>query len=129
MIKESDRRAAENAVADTSGATTTPAIRQSTGPATGPSRGRGREHFPLGTALLVALAVFAIESTWMFYDAQVPPLVQQYVGSAAVIGLLMGMDNVIGIFVQPWIGNRSDRTRTRLGRRIPYLLALAPLAA
>lgn len=127
MIRESDPRAGENAVADTSGATATPEIRRSIGPATGP--GRGREHFPLGTALLVALAVFAIESTWMFYDAQVPPLVQQYVGSAAVIGLLMGMDNIIGIFVQPWIGNRSDRTRTRLGRRIPYLLGLAPLAA
>jgi MFS family permease len=77
----------------------------------------------------VALAVFAQESTWNFYDAQVPPLLREHVGSAAVIGLLMGMDNVLGVFIQPWIGNRSDNTRTRWGRRIPYLAAGMPIAA
>ncbi|WP_328649429.1 MFS transporter [Amycolatopsis sp. NBC_00348] len=77
----------------------------------------------------VALAVFAQESTWNFYDAQVPPLLREHVGSAAVIGLLMGMDNVLGLFIQPWIGNRSDNTRTRWGRRIPYLAVGMPIAA
>lgn len=75
-----------------------------------------------GTAritLLVALAVFAQESTWNFYDAQVPPLLREHLASAALVGLLMGMDNLLGIFVQPWIGNRSDSTRTRWGRRLP----------
>jgi Na+/melibiose symporter-like transporter len=77
----------------------------------------------------VALAVFAQESTWNFYDAQVPPLLREHVGSAAVIGLLMGMDNVLGLVIQPWIGNRSDNTRTRWGRRIPYLAVGMPIAA
>ncbi|MFI5592191.1 MFS transporter [Amycolatopsis sp. NPDC051758] len=77
----------------------------------------------------VALAVFAQESTWNFYDAQVPPLLREHVGSAAVIGLLMGMDNILGVFIQPWIGNRSDNTRTRWGRRIPYLAVGMPIAA
>lgn len=79
--------------------------------------------------LLVALAVFAQESTWNFYDAQVPPLLREHLASAALVGLLMGMDNLLGIFVQPWIGNRSDRTRTRWGRRLPYLVVGMPLAA
>ena len=79
--------------------------------------------------LLVALAVFAQEATWNFYDAQVPPLLRQYVSSAAVIGLVMGLDNLFGIFIQPWIGNRSDRTRSRFGRRMPYLMIGMPLAA
>ncbi|MEV4319519.1 MFS transporter [Actinocrispum sp. NPDC049592] len=77
----------------------------------------------------VALAVFAQESTWNLYDSQVPPLLREHIGSAAVVGLLMGMDNVLGIFIQPWMGNRSDRTRTSWGRRIPYLVAGMPLAA
>ncbi|MGW3965787.1 MFS transporter [Amycolatopsis sp. NPDC005003] len=77
----------------------------------------------------VALAVFAQESTWNLYDSQVPPLLRAHIGSAALIGLLMGMDNVLGIFIQPWMGNRSDRTRTSWGRRMPYLLAGMPLAA
>ncbi|CAM3353659.1 MFS transporter [Kibdelosporangium persicum] len=77
----------------------------------------------------VALVVFAQESTWNLYDAQVPPLLREHIGSAAVVGLLMGMDNVLGIFIQPWMGNRSDRTRTSWGRRIPYLVVGMPLAA
>ncbi|MGQ4267483.1 MFS transporter [Nocardiopsis changdeensis] len=77
----------------------------------------------------VALAVFAQESTWSFYDAQVPPLLREYLASTALVGLIMGMDNLLGIFVQPWMGNRSDNTRTRWGRRIPYLVVGMPVAA
>ena len=77
----------------------------------------------------VALAAFAQEVTWNFYDAQVPPLLREHLGSAALIGLLMGMDNMLGIFIQPWMGNRSDNTRTRWGRRIPYLAVGMPIAA
>ncbi|RSM43792.1 MFS transporter [Amycolatopsis balhimycina DSM 5908] len=84
---------------------------------------RGRVTF------FVALAVFAQESTWNLYDSQVPPLLREHIGSAALIGLLMGMDNVLGIFIQPWMGNRSDRTRTSWGRRIPYLVVGMPVAA
>ncbi|MEE1939789.1 MFS transporter [Streptomyces sp. TRM 70361] len=78
---------------------------------------------------LVALAVFAQESTWNFYESQVPPLLKEHLASAAVVGLLMGMDNLLGIFIQPWIGNRSDRTRTSWGRRMPYLVVGMPVAA
>ncbi|WP_394620651.1 MFS transporter [Lentzea sp. JNUCC 0626] len=77
----------------------------------------------------VALAVFAQEATWDFYDAQVPPLLREHIASTALVGLLMGMDNLLGIFVQPWIAHRSDNTRTRWGRRIPYLAVGMPLAA
>ncbi|MEV7095056.1 MFS transporter [Amycolatopsis sp. NPDC051045] len=77
----------------------------------------------------VALAVFAQESTWNLYDSQVPPLLREHITSAALVGLLMGMDNVLGIFIQPWMGNRSDRTRTSWGRRMPFLLVGMPVAA
>ncbi|MEV4509957.1 MFS transporter [Dactylosporangium sp. NPDC049525] len=77
----------------------------------------------------VALALFAQESTWNFYDNQVPVLLREHVSSAAIVGLLMGADNLLGIFVQPWIGNRSDNTRTRWGRRMPYIAVGMPLAA
>ncbi|WFE53316.1 MFS transporter [Micromonospora sp. WMMD1155] len=77
----------------------------------------------------IALALFAQESTWNFYDNQVPVLLREHVTSTALVGALMGMDNLLGIFVQPWIGNRSDNTRTRWGRRIPYLAVGMPLAA
>lgn len=31
----------------------------------------------------------------------------------------MGLDNFLGILIQPVMGQLSDRTRTRWGRRIP----------
>ncbi|WP_249998802.1 MFS transporter [Actinoplanes sp. M2I2] len=79
--------------------------------------------------LYIALTLFAQESTWNFYDNQVPVLLREHVASAALVGALMGMDNLLGIFIQPWIGNRSDNTRTRWGRRVPYLAVGMPLAA
>ena len=35
----------------------------------------------------------------------------------------------MNMFLQPWVGSRSDRTHTRFGRRKPWLLLGAPLAA
>ncbi|RCG32051.1 MFS transporter [Sphaerisporangium album] len=79
--------------------------------------------------LWVTLAVFAQESVWNFYDAQVPVQLRQYITSAGVVGLVMGMDNVLGVLVQPGMGYLSDRLAGgRLGRW-PIITAGACLAA
>lgn len=80
-------------------------------------------------AFFVALAIFAQESVWNFYDAQVPASLKQYIGSAAVIGLLMGIDNLLGIFVQPWMAHRSDQRKAAGKGRFLFLLIGAPVAA
>ncbi|MFJ6182204.1 MFS transporter [Streptomyces sp. NPDC092295] len=81
------------------------------------------------TVLWVTLAVFAQESVWNFYDAQVPAQLRHYLTSAGLVGLIMGMDNVLGVIVQPWMGYLSDRRAdSRLGRW-PIILAGACLAA
>jgi MFS family permease len=81
------------------------------------------------TVLWVTLAVFAQESVWNFYDAQVPAQLRHYLTSAGLVGLIMGMDNVLGVIVQPWMGYHSDlRAGSRLGRW-PIILVGACLAA
>lgn len=80
-------------------------------------------------AFFVALALFAQESVWNFYDAQVPASLKQYVSSAAIIGLLMGVDNLLGIFVQPWMAHQSDQYKAMGGSRFRFLLIGAPVAA
>lgn len=85
--------------------------------------------FRLRVALLVALGIFAQESVWNFHDAQTPATLALYTTSAALIGLVMGLDNLLGIFIQPLMGHLSDRTRTRWGRRTPFLVIGVPVAA
>jgi maltose/moltooligosaccharide transporter len=42
---------------------------------------------------------------------------------------VMTWDNIINIFVQPWVGSKSDRTWNRFGRRKGWILIGAPIAA
>ena len=37
-------------------------------------------------------------------------------------GVIMALDNVLALFLLPLFGKLSDRTHTRLGRRMPYIL-------
>ncbi len=48
---------------------------------------------------------------------------------AGAAGFIMTLDNIAALFILPVIGVWSDRTRTRIGRRYPYILAAAPVAA
>jgi len=78
---------------------------------------------------LLGFGFFSISITWALYNAFVPFFLDSFVSSAALIGFMMTIDNYFALFLQPWIGNRSDKTSTRFGRRMPYLLIGMPLAA
>jgi MFS family permease len=80
------------------------------------------------SVLWVTLAVFAQESVWNFYDAQVPEQLRQYVTSAGVIGLIMGLDHSLGIFTQPSVGFLSDRLVRHRAGRWPIVLTGAAIA-
>lgn len=78
---------------------------------------------------LLGLGFFSISLTWALYNAFVPLFLDNYLKSAAMIGFMMTIDNYFAIVLQPWIGHRSDKTNTRFGRRMPYLLIGMPLGA
>ena len=80
-------------------------------------------------ALSIGLAIFAQEISWNFYDSQVPVSLGKYIPSVGVVGFLMGLDNLLGIFTQPLLGRWSDNLRTRWGRRTPFILVGMPVAA
>jgi Na+/melibiose symporter-like transporter len=81
-------------------------------------------------ALFIGLCYMAITTMWTLYSAYVPVMLQVDFGlRATAIGLVMMLDNLLALLVQPWIGARSDRLRSRWGRRLPFIVAGMPLAA
>jgi maltose/moltooligosaccharide transporter len=78
---------------------------------------------------LLGFGFFSISIGWSLYNGFVPFFLNNYLESTALIGFLMTIDNYLALFIQPYIGNRSDRTNTRFGRRMPYLMIGIPIAA
>jgi maltose/moltooligosaccharide transporter len=78
---------------------------------------------------LLGFGFFGISIGWSLYNGFVPFFLNNYLASTALIGFLMTIDNYFALFIQPYIGNRSDRTNTRYGRRMPYLMIGIPIAA
>jgi Na+/melibiose symporter-like transporter len=84
---------------------------------------------PWRASLLLAGGNFVIGAVAPLYDSYVPPLLQRHLGSSSMIGAAMGIDNVLALCLVPVVGALSDATRTRLGRRVPFLLAALPVTA
>lgn len=78
---------------------------------------------------LLGFGFFSISLVWALYNAFVPLFLKKYIDSAAIIGFMMTLDNYFGLFLQPYIGRKSDKTDTKIGKRMPYLLVGMPLAA
>ncbi len=79
--------------------------------------------------LFIGLAFFTSEVAWALYNAQIPLMLQSYVGLLGMIGFWMALDNILGVIIQPIMGSISDNTRTKYGRRMPYLMIGIPLGA
>jgi maltose/moltooligosaccharide transporter len=84
---------------------------------------------PWKASLLLGGGSFVIGAVSPLYDSYVPQLLQRHLTSSAWIGAAMGIDNVLALGLVPVIGALSDATNTRLGRRVPFLLAALPLTA
>ncbi|MBD3256599.1 MAG: MFS transporter [Candidatus Lokiarchaeota archaeon] len=88
-----------------------------------------QEKLDIRLTFLIGFAFFCTQISWSLYNAQVPISLLAYIGSVAIVGLIMGLDNLIGVFVQPLMGNVSDNTRTKWGRRMPYIIIGIPVSA
>ncbi len=72
---------------------------------------------------LVGLGFFSICAFWQLYDHVVPLILKYNFGiDETRTGVVMAMDNVLALFMLPLFGSFSDRTKTRWGRRMPYIV-------
>lgn len=78
---------------------------------------------------LIGLAFLSISAFWQMYDSIIPLMLQNtfHLGET-ITGILMAMDNVLAIFLLPLFGSLSDRTDTRIGKRLPFIMGGTLLA-
>jgi Na+/melibiose symporter-like transporter len=86
--------------------------------------------FSYGKIFLLGFGFFGVSVIWGVYNAFVPIFLANKFGlEAAFIGFFMTLDNIAALFIQPPVGAWSDRLRTPIGRRLPFLLIGAPITA
>jgi len=99
---------------------------------------------------LIGFAFFGILLLWQVYDSWCPTFLTDifarrlYGLSSAglkaagpeklprvqwIVGILMALDNLAALLLLPLFGSLSDRTRTPIGKRMPYILAGTAVSA
>ena len=73
--------------------------------------------------VLVGLAFLSICAFWQMYDNIIPLiLTNTFHLNETISGAIMAADNVLALFLLPFFGALSDRTSTKIGRRMPFIL-------
>jgi maltose/moltooligosaccharide transporter len=83
-----------------------------------------------GKTFLLGFGFFGVSVIWGVYNAFVPLFLANKFELAPVwIGFFMTLDNIAALLIQPPVGAWSDRLRTPIGRRMPFILIGAPIGA
>lgn len=79
--------------------------------------------------VLIGLAFLSISAFWQMYDNIIPLILKNsfHLGET-VTGVIMAADNVLALFLLPFFGSLSDKTNTRIGKRMPFIIAGTLLA-
>jgi MFS family permease len=78
---------------------------------------------------LIGFGFFTMGLMDPLYDTYVPLFLRRYISSNAAVGALMTVDNVLQLVLIPLVAVWSDRTRTRIGRRMPFIIVMLPVSA
>jgi MFS family permease len=79
--------------------------------------------------LVLGVPAFGLGLAATILAAYLPVLARTLTTSHVVIGAIVGGDGLVALFVPLWVGAASDRVWTRLGRRVPFMIASVPVAA
>ena len=81
------------------------------------------------TTFLIGLGFFTMGLMDPLYDTYIPIFLAKYIDSSSLIGMIMTFDNILAIFLIPITSALSDRLDTPIGRRMPFIVILLPIAA
>ncbi len=86
-----------------------------------------RKYLPI--TFLIGAGFFTMGLMDPLYDSYVTIFLSQYIPYKWLVGMFMALDNALAIFLIPLVSAWSDNTRTRIGRRMPWIIVLLPLSA
>lgn len=79
--------------------------------------------------ILIGFAFLSISAFWQMYDNVIPKiLIETFHIPESVSGYIMAADNVLALFLLPLFGGLSDKCKSPLGRRRPFILTGTLLA-
>lgn len=79
--------------------------------------------------ILIGLAFLSISAFWQMYDNIIPLILKNSFDlGETVTGVIMAADNVLALFLLPFFGSLSDKTDTKIGRRMPFIITGTILA-
>lgn len=79
---------------------------------------------------LIGFAFMSISAFWQLYDTTVQMMLKYSFGiSDSIAGYIMAADNVLALFLLPFFGALSDKTNTRIGKRMPFIVVGTIMAA
>lgn len=81
---------------------------------------------------IIGFAFFGILLLWQVYDLWCPTFLTELFKDAFgiddeqqvqyIVGIIMALDNLAALLVMPLFGRLSDKTNTKIGKRMPYIL-------
>ena len=73
--------------------------------------------------IFVGFAFFLICAFWQAYDTIVPKILTDKFGmNQTLSGAIMALDNVLALFMLPLFGSLSDKSKSKRGRRTPFIM-------
>ena len=81
---------------------------------------------------LIGFAFFGILLLWQVYDSWCPTLLTEIIKNKIgtndelevqwIVGIIMACDNLAALILLPFFGSLSDKTKSPIGKRMPYIL-------
>lgn len=81
---------------------------------------------------IIGFAFFGILLLWQVYDSRCPTFLTELFSEALgaknkeevqyLVGIMMALDNLAALIMLPIFGKMSDKTHTKIGKRMPYIL-------
>lgn len=73
--------------------------------------------------VLIGFAFLSICAFWQMYDGLVPKmLIETFNIPESISGYIMAADNVLALFLLPLFGGLSDKCKSKIGRRRPFII-------